>query len=69
MSHKNVSKVMWYILFQFCSLIEKIPSTKIRKFQITKHKYQMVRQAHHPEPGRKANHNDQNPKYQTCLGH
>jgi hypothetical protein len=44
----------------------------IKKFQITKHKYQMVRQAvrqahgpeqsrrtHHPEPGQRANHNGQ----------
>jgi hypothetical protein len=28
---------------------------------------QMVRQAHHPEPSRKANHNDQNSKYQTMF--
>ena len=27
--------------------------------EITNHKYQMVRQAHHPEPSRRANHNDQ----------
>ena len=36
-----------------------------KKFQITNAKYQMVRQAHHhPEPGRRANHNIeiQNPK-------
>jgi len=31
----------------------------IKKFQISNHKYQMVRQAHHHlEPGRRANHND-----------
>ena len=39
----------------------------IIKFQITNHKYQMVRQAHHPEPSRKANHNDRNSKFQTCF--
>jgi hypothetical protein len=39
------------------------------KFQIAKDKQQMVRQAHHPEPSRWANHNDQNLKCQTCLGH
>ncbi len=37
----------------------------INKFQITNHKYQMVRQAHHPEPSRRANHNDRNSKFQT----
>jgi hypothetical protein len=31
---------MWYILGQLSSLSEKIPSTKIIKSQITKHKYQ-----------------------------
>ena len=35
----------------------------------TDNKYQMVRQAHHPEPSRRANHNDRNSKYQTCFGH
>jgi hypothetical protein len=35
------------------------------KCQITNPKYQMVRQAHHPEPSRRANHNDKNPKSQT----
>ena len=34
---------------------------------IPNHKYQMVRQAHHPEPSRSANNNDQNSKFQTCL--
>ncbi len=57
---------------------DRRPSTKILKSQIPKHKYQMVRQAHHPEPtcrepqgrtSRRANHNDRNSKYQTCLGH
>jgi len=33
--------------------MEKIPSTKIIKSQITKHKYQ-------------TNYNDRNSKYQTC---
>jgi hypothetical protein len=56
MSHKYVTKVVWYILAQLSSLIEKIPSTKILKSQITKHKYQ-------------TNHNDRNSKYQTFLGH
>jgi hypothetical protein len=38
----------------------------IKKSQIPKHKYQTVRQAHHhPEPGRRANHNDRNSKFQT----
>jgi hypothetical protein len=37
----------------------------IKKIQITKHKYQTVRQAHHPEPGRRANPNDRNSKFQT----
>ena len=45
--------------------IVKIPSTNIFKSQITKHKYQTVRQVHHPEPGRRANHNDSNSKFQT----
>jgi hypothetical protein len=35
------------------------------KSQITNHKYQTVRQAHRPEPSRKANPNDQNSKFQT----
>jgi hypothetical protein len=35
------------------------------KFQAPKAKYQMVRQAHHPEPGRRANLNDQNSKFKT----
>ena len=52
MSHKNVAKVVRYSLVQFSSLIEKIPSTKILKPQIPKHKYQ-------------TNHNDRNSKYQT----
>jgi hypothetical protein len=65
MSHKYITKVVWYVFVQLSSLIKKIPSTKIGKSQITKYKYQMVRQAHHPEPSRKANHNGRNSKYQT----
>jgi hypothetical protein len=64
-SRKNVTKAVWYILVQLSSLIEKILNTKILKSQITKHKYQMVRQARHPELSRRANHNDRNSKYQT----
>jgi hypothetical protein len=38
----------------------------IKKSQIPNYKYQMVRQAHHhSEPGRSANHNDRNSKFQT----
>jgi hypothetical protein len=37
----------------------------INKSQIPKHKYQMVRQSHHPEHSRRANHNDRNSKFQT----
>jgi len=55
------------------SLIEKetdeVSYEQLKKFQITKHKYQMVRQArHHPEPGRRANHNDLNSKFETVGG-
>jgi hypothetical protein len=35
------------------------------KFQVPNHKYQMVRQTHHPELSRRANPNDQNSKSQT----
>jgi len=38
---------------------------KIMKFQAPKIKSQMVRQAHHPEPGRRANSNNPNSKFQT----
>ena len=38
---------------------------EVWKLQITKPKYQMVRQAHHPEPGRRANSNNPNSKFQT----
>jgi hypothetical protein len=27
----------------------------------------MVRQAHHPEPSRRVNHNDQNSKFETSV--
>ena len=37
-----------------------------RKFQAPKSKSQMVRQAHHPEPGRRANPNDPNSKFETA---
>jgi len=37
----------------------------IKKIQITNLKDQMVRQAHHPEPSRRANHKDRNSKFQT----
>ena len=30
---------------------------------------QMIRQAHHPEPSRRANHIDQNANFQTCFDH
>jgi hypothetical protein len=44
----------------------RIQVSATKKIQITKHKYQMVRQAHHhPEPGRRANNNDRNSKFQT----
>jgi hypothetical protein len=42
--------------------------SQIIKSQISNSKSQMVRQAHHPEPGRRANSNDQNSKFQTCTG-
>ncbi len=34
-SYKNVTNVVWYILVQLSSLIEKIQSTKILKSQIS----------------------------------
>ncbi len=37
-----------------------------RKLQAPKNKSQMVRQAHHPEPGRRANPNDSNSKFETA---
>jgi hypothetical protein len=30
MSHKNVTKIVWYILVQLSYLIEKIPSTNLQ---------------------------------------
>jgi hypothetical protein len=40
--------------------------TKPSKFQAPKPEFQMIRQAHHhPEPGRRANTNDPNSKFQT----
>jgi hypothetical protein len=63
---KNILPTPDIAIFQG-GVIKKIPSTSIFKSQITKPKYQTVRQAHHPEPSRRANHNDQNPK--QCLGH
>jgi hypothetical protein len=30
MSHKNVTKIVWYILVQLSNLIEKIPSTNLQ---------------------------------------
>ena len=37
-----------------------------RKFQAPKNKSQTVRQAHRPEPGRRANPNDPNSKFETA---
>jgi hypothetical protein len=42
-----------------------VSGAAFKKYQITIHKYQIVRQAHHPEPSRRANHNDRNSKFQT----
>ena len=42
---------------------------ELLKLQISNYKYQMVRQAHHPEQSRRTISNDRNSKIQTMSRH
>jgi hypothetical protein len=63
----KTKKAIWRIQINhpqtYCNTLTRIN----RKFQNTNTKFQMVRQAHHPEPSRRVNHNDQNSKSQMRI--
>jgi len=58
MSGSRQAQGPYWVLSATCCKIRKVSA--IKKFQITKHKYQMVRQvvrqAHGPEQGRRTHH-------------